>query len=109
MELLNEFWTKVKSGLRIVVNYFFIILGMVGCFTIGYYYNALRDFNKIGKPKIYKAIDHTLAIDENNNGIIIENRRGTYIVLDAELVTKFFDIKARNMWGQHQTPKPVEK
>lgn len=105
MELLNEFWTKIKSGLRIVLNYFFIILGMVLCFTVGYYYNTLTELNKIGKPKVYKKAEHTVAIDENNNGIIIENSRGTYIVLDAELVSVLFDTKAKNLWGQHQTPE----
>jgi hypothetical protein len=46
-----------------------------------------------------------VAIDENNNGIIIENRKGTYIVLDADLVSSLFETKAKNLWGQHQTPE----
>jgi len=104
MELLIEFWTKIKSGIRMIVNYFFIIIGMAVCFTVGYYYNTLRDINKIGKPKVYKKTEHTVAIDENNNGIIIENRKGTYIVLDADLVSTLFDVKAKNLWGQHTQP-----
>lgn len=104
MELLNQLIVKIKSGLKIIINYFFIILGMVVCFTVGYYYNFLREINQVGKPKIYKKTEHTVAIDENNNGVVIENRRGVYIVLDAELVQTLFEVKAKNMWGQHQTP-----
>jgi hypothetical protein len=105
MEILMEFWNKIKSGLKVIVNYFFIILGMAVCFTVGYYYNTLRDINKIGKPKVYKKVENTVAIDEKNNGIIIENIKGTYIVLDADLVSTLFETKAKNLWGQHQTPE----
>ena len=105
MEILKEFLNKIKSGLKVIVNYFFIILGMALCFTVGFYYNTLRDLNKMGKPLVYKKAEHTVAIDENNNGIIIEKRKGTYIVLDAELVSSLFETKAKNLWGQHQTPE----
>jgi len=104
MELLKEFWEKIRSGIRVIMNYFFIIVGMAVFFTLGYYYNTLRELPKMGKPNFIMREEVTIAVDESNNVMIINKKDGTYFVLEGEIGKTIFDVKARNLWGQHNAP-----
>ena len=105
MELLKEFWEKVRSGIRMVLNYFFIIVGMAVFFTLGYYYNTLRELPKMGKPNFIMRNEVTIAVDEANNAMIINKKDGTYFVLEEGIGKTIFNVYARNLWGQHDAPK----
>ena len=104
MELLKEFWEKIRSGIRVIMNYFFIIVGMAVFFTLGYYYNTLRELPKMGKPKFIMKDDVNIAVDESGNYMIINKKDGTYTVYEDEIGKTFFNIHARNLFGQHNAP-----
>jgi len=105
MELLIEFWNKLKSGIKVLLNYLYIILGMGVFFTLGYYYNTLKELSKLGKPEFITREEVTVAIDENNNFMIIDKTKGTYIILEDQIGTVIFNVYAKNLWGQHNAPK----
>ena len=75
MELLIEFWNKLKSGIKVLLNYLYIILGMGVFFTLGYYYNTLKELSKLGKPEFITREEVTVALDENNNFMIIDKTK----------------------------------
>jgi len=105
MELLKEFWEKIRSGIRMVLNYFFIIVGMAVFFTLGYYYNTLRELPKMGKPNFIKKEEIKIAVDEDNNFMIINLKNGSYTVYEGSVGNTIFNLYARNLWGQHDAPK----
>jgi hypothetical protein len=105
MELLLEFWNKLKSGIKVLLNYLYIILGMGVFFTLGYYYNTLKELSKLGKPEFITRKEVTVAIDENNNFMIIDKTKGTYIILEDQIGTVIFNVYAKNLWGQHNAPE----
>lgn len=104
MELLKEFLEKLRNGIKVIMNYFFIIVGMAVFFTLGYYYNTLRELPKMGKPKFITKEEVTIAVDESNNTMIINKKDGTYFVLQEGIGKTIFNVSARNLWGQHNAP-----
>ncbi len=102
MEVLLEFKQKLQKGLKVALNYSFIILGMVVAFTVGYYYDTLKEMGSQGKPEFIKRKDVTIAIDESSNLMIIKKQNGSYTLLQDSVGQAIFDLYAKNIWSQHQ-------
>jgi len=105
MELLFEFWNKLKSGIKVLLNYLYIILGMGVFFTLGYYYNTLKELSKLGKPEFITREEVTVAIDENNNFMIIDKTKGTYIILEDQIGTVIFNVYAKTFGDSTTLPR----
>jgi hypothetical protein len=102
MEVFSEFKQKLQKGLKVTLNYSFIILGMIVSFTIGYYYDALKEIGNQGKPEFIKRKDVTIAIDESSNLMVIKKVDGSYTLLQDSVGQAIFDLYAKNIWSQHQ-------
>ena len=81
---------------------------MIGCFTIGYYYNTLKGYTHKSKPEFIKRSEVTIAIDENSNFMIITKKDGTYTMLEDSIGRSIFDIYAKNMFQQQVAAPAIE-
>ncbi len=110
LELQKEQIQKIKKTLKAVAHYLLITVVMVACFTIGYYFNRIKEYTQVNKPEFIKRSEVTVAVDENSNFLIISKTDGTYIMLEDSVGRAIFDMYARSIWTQHQeTPNEVIK
>lgn len=82
---------------------------MIVSFTIGYYYDALKEMSNQGKPEFIKRKDVTIAIDESSNLMVIKKVDGSYTLLQDSVGQAIFDLYAKNIWSQHQPSSNDEK
>jgi 16S rRNA U516 pseudouridylate synthase RsuA-like enzyme len=83
-------------------------LSLTAGFAIGYYYNALKSYNK--KPynqEIIMKKDITIAIDEHNNLIMFNKKTGSYVTYQDSVGLSVFNFYAKSLWRENSvTPKP---
>jgi hypothetical protein len=109
MENLKE---KIRQVMKQVSFYAVITISLIVGFSIGYYYDLVKESRK-KEPKFVsvRKSDIKLAIDENNNLLIIRESDGSYTVYQDSVGYTIFGLYAKNIWGQAsapQTPK-IEK
>jgi hypothetical protein len=88
-----------KKILKSVTIYSIIGLSCVASFFIGYYYNKIQEV-KTEVIKV-KQRDVNLAIDQNNNLIIVDINSGDYTIYEDSIGNTIFLLYAKNVWGQH--------
>lgn len=98
LEILKE---KLKSVFKHMFIYLIVIGATFASFLIGMYYQKMT--HKPKKYNIEKIVkdEVNLAIDENNNLIIIEKQTGDYTIYEDSIGTSIFKLYAKNVWGQH--------
>jgi len=92
-------------------SYLFLIVSMALGFTIGYYYNIISEF-KLSKNKVSAEITKSsvnLAVDEDNNLLMIDKQTGNYTIYQDSVGHSIFNLYARNIFGQHSTTQTNEK
>jgi hypothetical protein len=94
---------NAKKILKSVTVYSIIGLSCIASFFVGYYYNKMN--NKTPEVKTVvskiKKQDVNLAIDQNNNLIIIDVKSGDYTIYEDSIGNTIFSLYAKNVWGQH--------
>ena len=92
--------------------YAVITISLIVGFSIGYYYDLVKESRK-KEPKFVsvRKSDIKLAIDENNNLLIIRESDGSYTVYQDSVGYTIFGLYAKNIWGQASAPSTpkVEK
>ena len=96
---------KVLSSIG---RYILIVTIVIAAFLFGKFYSTS---NKEVEKKIFTYIereDIRLALDENDNLMVIDNKTGTYTVYQDSIGNAIFKLYARNIWNNHiETPAPV--
>jgi len=94
---------NVKKVLKSVTIYSIIGLSCIASFFIGYYYNKMNNKPQEVKTEVIKVKqrDVNLAIDQNNNLIIIDVKSGDYTIYEDSIGNTIFSLYAKNVWGQH--------
>jgi hypothetical protein len=109
MENLKE---KIGQVMKQISFYAVITISLIVGFTIGYYYDLVKESRK-KEPKFVsvRKSDIKLAIDENNNLLIIRESDGSYTVYQDSVGYTIFGLYAKNIWGQASAPSTpkVEK
>ena len=109
MENLKE---KIGQVMKQVSFYAVITISLIDGFSIGYYYDLVKESRK-KEPKFVsvRKSDIKLAIDENNNLLIIRESDGSYTVYQDSVGYTIFGLYAKNIWGQASAPSTpkVEK
>jgi len=98
-EKIKTFVDNSKKMLKSVTIYSIIGLSCVASFFIGYYYNKIQEV-KTEVIKV-KQRDVNLAIDQNNNLIIVDINSGDYTIYEDSIGNTIFLLYAKNVWGQH--------
>ena len=99
LKLIKE---KIKSIFKHTLIYSIIVFAVISSFFVGIYYNEVTKKEK--KYEVTKIIkdEVSLAIDENSNLIIIENKTGDYTIYEDSVGVSIFRLYAKNVWGQHK-------
>ena len=111
MENLKE---KLGQVMKQLSFYTVMVITFVVGTLIVYYYNTVKtNYNTVEEPKFtsVKKSEIKLAIDENNNLLIIKQSDGSYTVYQDSIGYTIFGLYANNILGQAsapQTPK-IEK
>ena len=109
MENLKE---KIGQVMKQVSFYAVITISLIVGFSLGSYYDLVKESRK-KEPKFVsvRKSDIKLAIDENNNLLIIRESDGSYTVYQDSVGYTIFGLYAKNIWGQASAPSTpkVEK
>lgn len=99
--VLNKFSSKVKQVLKVLFLYSIILSSAVAAFFIGMYYQRVNTVTK--KHEITKILKHdvVLAVDENNNLIVIQKSTGDYTVFQDSVGKHIFNMYANSVWNQN--------
>jgi hypothetical protein len=104
--------SKIGQVMKQVSFYAVITISLIVGFSIGYYYDLVKESRK-KEPKFVsvRKSDIKLAIDENNNLLIIRESDGSYTVYQDSVGYTIFGLYAKNIWGQASAPSTpkVEK
>lgn len=92
-----------KKVLKSVTIYTIIVLSCLASFFIGYYYNKVTTKSPEKKTEVTKVKKNevNLAVDQNNNLIIIDVKSGDYTIYEDSVGNTIFSLYAKNVWGQH--------
>lgn len=104
MENLKE---KLGQVMKQLSFYTVMVITFVVGTLIGYYYNTIKStYNKEEDPKFtsVRKSEIKLAIDENNNLLIIKQSDGSYTVYQDSVGYTIFGLYAKNIWGQASAP-----
>ena len=93
---------NTKKVLKSITIYSIIGLSCMSSFFIGYYYNKMVKTNDVKTEVVkIKKRDVNLAVDQNNNLIIIDIKTGNYTIYEDSIGNTIFSLYAKNVWGQH--------
>ena len=96
MENIKE---KVKSVLKQLSFYTIISISFAAGISIGYYYDYIKtSYTKRPQVVSVKKSEIKLALDENNNLLIIQKSDGTYVLYQDSIGYQIFNIYAKNMY-----------
>ena len=101
MKLIKE---NVLKTLKNIGKYVVTALIVISSFFIGTFFEEwhnLKDQETIEKNKVVERADVSLAVDENNNLIVIDNYTGDYVVYTDSIGISIFDLYAKNLWALH--------
>jgi predicted GTPase len=102
MENLKE---KIKQVLKQLSFYTIISISFIAGTSIGYYYDLIKkSYHKEPKFTSVKKSEVIIAIDEYQRYMIIDKKTGNYTVYEDSIGVTFFNIHARNIWGQAAAP-----
>lgn len=98
MESITE---KLKGNFKHLSLYVIISLSFAAGASIGYYYDLIKT-KCSGKFSVtsVKRDEVRLAVDENNNLLVIKKRDGSYTAYQDSIGYTIFNLYAKNIWGQ---------
>jgi hypothetical protein len=98
MENIKE---KVNETFKKLSMYIIISLSFAVGISIGYYYDVIKTncSNQLSVTSV-KREEVKLAIDENNNLLVIKKKDGSYTAYEDSVGYTIFNLYAKNIWGQ---------
>jgi hypothetical protein len=106
---MNENFKNRFNALKLALNallvYAVIVLSVASAFFIGIYYNKIIMKREDAKFKVTRVLKQnvSLAIDENNHLIVINNQTGDYTIYSDSVGKTIFKLYAKNVWGENNT------
>lgn len=96
---------NVLKTLKNVGKYLVTALIIVSTFFVGTFFEKWQTIRRQGilneNTKVVERLDVSLAVDEHNNLIVIENQTGDYIIYKDSIGVAIFDLYAKNLWALH--------
>lgn len=94
---------KITSILKKSLIYVILLFACLASFATGYFYKTMNtkevkcntEVEKIKKGQV------NLAIDQNNDLIMIDLKTGGYTIYEDSIGNAIFSLYAKNVWGQH--------
>lgn len=105
MNMLNNVIKKITPILKSLLIYVIILLLAVSAFLIGRYYQKINTTPKTREISNVFKRDIVIAVDENNNLIIIEKSTGDYTVYQDSIGKSIFTIYANKVLSQGNSEK----
>lgn len=101
-KIVNLILEKIKLFLKNILIYVVIAVCAGASFFIGVYFQ--KNNTEIIKHEIKRMNkkDILLAIDENNNLILINKNSGDYTIYEDSIGENIFKIYANNVWNQNK-------
>lgn len=103
--MLNNVIKKITPILKSLLIYVIILLLAVSAFLIGRYYQKINTTPKTREISNVFKRDIVIAVDENNNLIIIEKSTGDYTVYQDSIGKSIFTIYANKVLSQGNSEK----
>lgn len=99
--ILNKISEKLKQLFKTTFIYVVILISASASFFVGMYYQKMN--TKTKKHEITKILKHevVLAVDENNNLIIIQKSTGDYTIFQDSIGKHIFNMYANSVWNQN--------
>jgi len=95
---------KVLIGVKPLVyklsKYLIIGIALFSSFTIGGLFEKYKNKENTNKVKKINKSDVSLAIDEGDNLIIIDNKSGDYLIYQDSISKVIFKLYAHKIWKQ---------
>lgn len=94
---------KITELLKKSVIYVILVFACLASFATGYFYRTMNTKNVECKTEVerVKKGQVNLAIDQNNNLIMINLETGNYTIYEDSIGNTIFSLYAKNVWGQH--------
>lgn len=94
---------KVVELFKKSLIYFILVFSCLASFAIGYFYKTMNTKTVECKTEVVrvKKGQVNLAIDQNNNLIMINLQTGNYTIYEDSIGKTIFSLYAKNVWGQH--------
>jgi len=108
---IEKYKETLKKVIKGVTIYTIIILSCVASFFIGYYYKKLNSEKTVINVEVkkIKKSQISLAIDENNNLLIIDIKTGNYTVYQDSVGKMIFKLYAKTVWVENSTNNETVK
>lgn len=100
---ITELREKFIKFAKMLLHYSFIVLSLSATFCLGYYFNHIIELNRSKKPEIIKRSEVTIAIDEEDNVMVITKNDGSYTLLQDSVGKAIFNMYAKNIFRDTQT------
>lgn len=99
----TTYLSKIKTALKHFMVYVFFALSLVVGFSLGYIYKTFISYKSVSETEsrmIYKK-NVDIAIDENDNLLVISKKDGTYTLYEDSIGYTIFSFYAKNIWNLH--------
>jgi hypothetical protein len=100
---MTGFNNLFSTLLRPLFTYIVVIITATASFFIGRYYDKLTREPIVEKTEMVRIdkSDVTLAINEQNELMMINKNNGSYTVYSDSIGKSIFALYTKNLWGQH--------
>ncbi len=94
---------KILNLVKKSFIYVILVFSCLASFTTGYFYKTMNTKSVECKTEVerVKKGQVNLAIDQNNNLIMINLQTGSYTIYEDSIGNTIFSLYAKNVWGQH--------
>ena len=90
---------KIKGLLKQLSFYTIISISFAAGISIGYYYDYIKTtYSKRPQVVSVRKAEVKLAMDENNNLLIIQKNDGTYIMYQDSIALQIFNMYAKSIY-----------
>ena len=93
---------NIMKSVKVTIKYILTVVIIVSTFLLGSFYEKWNQQNVIENTPREVNINRenvSLAIDENSNLIIIDNKSGDYIIYVDSIGIDIFQLYAKNIWA----------
>lgn len=98
MKKMTELKDRLKRFTKIFLHHSFIVLGLCMSFTVGFYFNHIKELNSKKVPEAIKRGKVTIAVDEFSNIMIVNKSDGSYTILQDSVGKAIFNTYAKSLY-----------
>lgn len=96
---------KFKLFFKELGKYSVLTIVILASFFLGKFYENFQVSGDVEKVTRVERNDINIAIDENNNLIIIYRETGDYTIYQDSIGNSIFKLYAKSIWAQHTEQK----